>query len=252
MEIIPLLNQYKTKLQLSKIDYLLERVSSKLSLNQIVSLRLKAYQEWSTRESSLFSRLTQVKSLTLYDPINFQSINKYRKYLPNLIRLSLIYTTQIDWLKFIDLLRQSYVGLKRVEIRAADLSVKYKEISEADESVQKYSIEYFLFDTTHGFTERALSGMEQSTDRYFPIWKFIQNMPNIRQVRLIAQKCDLSAYCDDDPWIRVMRHCPKLKKVTLQGIGYSPEEENDFAQSASTIQTVLRKRRPEMVFQMKF
>ena len=252
MDVIPVLKHYHAKLQLSKIDYLLQRIFLQLPLEQIFSLRLKAYQVWTTNEYKLFSHFTQVRSLTLRNLIDSESITKYTKHLPNLIRLSLIYTTQIHQLPFIDLLKQWYDGIKCLEIHGTCIWCEVKGFFQSDQLILKPSIEYFLFNMSYSLVIPTNSDFPQGIDRYFPAGQFIESMPNIRQVRLIGHKRDLFEYCDDDPWVRMMRKCPRLKKITLEGVGYSPEEEYYFAQSASKIQTILRNLRPEIIFQMKF
>lgn len=252
MDIIPLLKHYRAKLQLSKIDYLLQRIFSQVPLEQIVSLRLNAYQVWTTTECRLFSHFTRVKSLTLRNLIDSQTIKKYTKHLPSLTCLSLIYTTQVQPLKLVNLLKQWHDGVTCLEIHCAGILCEQEGPFRPDQLVVKPSIEYFLFNMSYGFIAPMTIDSTQDADRYFPARQFIETMPNIRRIRLIAHKRDLSEYCDDDPWVRMMRKCPRLKIITLEGVGYSPEEEYFFARSTSKIQTILRNLRPEIIFQMKF
>jgi len=221
----------------------------KIKPEQIISLRLNAISFSKMKELTSSIIFMNVISLTLLNYESMNSIEEYKKYFPNLIRLCLLYDDEINFNLLNNICSQFWSSIKRFEIRCAEPICKHYEFN------MRYStsstIEYVLLDIRH-----------LPLDSIYECWKyrelcflmtiidFIGKIHNVQHVHfIIINEGSLKKLLNADEWMELANTCHQLKKITLQVMG-SISEDQQLIKKIIEIQRKLHNVRKTIKFQV--
>ncbi|CAF1061974.1 unnamed protein product [Rotaria sordida] len=116
--ILSFVHKYKTKVHISEPSYVfINMIIRKIKLQQIISLHLNTNSFSKMKELNSSIIFMNVISLTLLNYQSMNSINEYKEYFPNLIRLCLWYDNQVNFDMLNKICSQFWSSIKRFEIR---------------------------------------------------------------------------------------------------------------------------------------
>ena len=224
----------------------------KMKPEQIISLHLNEHSFSKMQELNSSIIFVNVISLTLLNYQSMNSINEYKEYFPNLIRLCLSYDNQVNFNMLNEISSQFWSSIKRFEIRCAGPLCKHYNINEFNmRYLRNYTIEYFLLDVGH----LPLPPM-------YECWKFqescflmitidlIRKIHNVRHVHLIIiNEYSLKKLLNANEWTKLANTCHQLKKITLQVMG-SISEDQQLIKKIIEIQRKLHNVRKTIKFQV--
>jgi len=219
---------------------------------QIISLHLNENSFSKMQELNSSIIFMNVISLTLLNYQSMNSINEYKEYFPNLIRLCLSYDNQVNFNMLNEISSQFWSSIKRFEIHCAGPLCKHYNINEFNmRYLRNYTIEYFLLDVGH----LPLPSM-------YECWKFqescflmitidlIRKIHNVRHVHLIIiNEYSLKKLLNANEWTKLANTCHQLKKITLQVMG-SISEDQQLIKKIIEIQRKLHNVRKTIKFQV--
>ncbi|CAF4579718.1 unnamed protein product, partial [Rotaria sp. Silwood2] len=240
--ILLLLRQYEAKVEIYQpANEFINMILRKLKPKQIVSLRLNTIWYWTQPELESLVISTNVISLTLLNFQEINSINKCETYFPNLIRLSLWYDNEVSvgfLNRIFEYLRRS---IKRFEVHCPALTCSHYFSNQYNMTFSKnIGIEHFLLDISH-FPLSSMNDCLQQNESCFLMTTidFIQDMSNIRDVRLITNKYNINKLLDLNEWRRLVDNCFLLKKITLKILGNILQDE-ELVKKITILQEGLR------------
>ncbi|CAF4273236.1 unnamed protein product, partial [Rotaria sp. Silwood2] len=236
------LRQYEARVEIYQpANEFINMIIRKLKSKQIVSLRLNTIWYWTQPELDSLVISTNVISLILLNLQEINSINKCETYFPNLIRLSLWYDNEVS-VRFLNRIFE-YLSrsIKIFEVHCPALACSHYFSNQYNMTFSKnIGIEHFLLDISH-FPLSSMNDCLHKNESCFLMTTidFIQDMSNIRDVRLITNKYNINKLLDLNEWRRLVDNCFLLKKITLKILGNILQDE-ELVKKIAIIQEGLR------------
>jgi len=225
-------------------------ILQKFKREQIVSLQLNALQVWPDRNLTIFKNIISMTLLNL--PYN-NLISQYEEYFPNLTCFSLCYDNEVSLNSFSSIFKQLWKQIKRFEIHCAGTLCTHYDTNQLNKfDILNYNVEYFLFDVSHFPLISTKNCFRYYRSCFLTtIIDFIKKMINIRYIHFIINKYDIEQLLNIEEWIILVNERLELKKITLQVLGNTFQNEQ-LMQKVLNIQTGIRNIRQTIKFQIKF
>jgi hypothetical protein len=217
---------------------------------QIISLQLNGNELWLEQHLNIFNK---VICLTLLNFPYKNPINQYENWFTNLISLSLCYDNEVNFIMLTNIFNQPWTRIKRLEIHCAGILCPHYN---GNKLIKRFwlnsTVEYFLLDVGHFplisinncFKQYTLCSLITTID-------FIKTMTNIRYIYLIINKYDIKSLLDINQWITLVTDCVHLRKVNIQVLGSSLEDQQ-LLEKVLQIQMQLRHIQQTIQFNLHF
>ena len=216
--ILSSLREHNTRVQISDPSKgFLNMILRTMNVEQIVSLHINAFQFYEDIRLSSFSTLTNVISLTLFNPLALNEIIKYALYFDKLSCLSVWYDHKASFDDLTQILHKMHGPIRRFEIHCTGICCPHYLGQSKQVYLQNLTVKYFLFDIGHSlvpFLEHWVT--ECKPCLLLAIIDFIESTHNIQYVRLITSIYNVDEVLQSNQWKDLMDACSKLKNVTIE------------------------------------
>lgn len=227
-----------------------KKILQRFPSNQIISLELSYYFSLSFEFHFHLAQLNGIISLTLINFRRFGSIHSCADLFPNLTRLCLIYHDPLHFNILKEILRIEAPRIKRLEIQCNGVTCAHPtEMFSWSISIKNRTTVYLLIDL--GYLS-VPSSNECSENHHLcfmmSMIQFIKRFSNIQHIRFVTNKYNLELVINADQWTTVFDDCPQLKKITMDVLGGSSEQDL-LLKTAMTLQNSLQNHQPTIKVQ---
>jgi hypothetical protein len=239
--------QSKAKLHITEpCPTLFQTITQRIKSEQIVALCLN------TDDCGL-PMFNQVISLTLVNLQVLQQVNQYEIYFPQLTCLSLRYDNEIGFNILKNVLPYLPQSIIRFEIHCAGaLCTHYDEEKFNMLYECNYNVKYFLLDMGRAsLISRDECFQHHSSCFLTTIIDLMKYMRNLRYFHLIINQDAVKKLLDINDWKNLFYQCFYLKKIILQVLGNTSNDEL-LLQKIFEIQKRDNRLQPKIEFQVMF
>lgn len=255
IDILSLLNYPHSKFHLSNpCDPFITKILPKIGTKKIVSLQFNPSRLLSKSQLSFLSHFTEVRSVTIHNSPESNAIHEYIQCFPKLICLCLHYDKKGNYSELKGMLHQCEHQIKRLEIHHPGISYTCSDKKRSEnEDRTTTNVQCFLLDISHKHLIPTNDcGWHQQSDFIMPLSEFMKKMSHVQYIHVIMNKNDIEPFLDDDPWKRIVNICSGLKKIRLQVLRSTAQDEQFLRRKILEIQTILRNIRQIIKFQINF
>ncbi|CAF1465902.1 unnamed protein product [Rotaria sordida] len=221
-DILRLLQKSKRKLPIIEpSDIFMKTLIKKINYEKIVSLHIKATSFNSTIKLVPSYIFNNVQSFTLVNLEDKNQINQFKKYFPNLIRLSFYYDIPVDFCVLCRIINQIPSSVKRFEIHCRHIHCPHRNGRQLITRINQTNdtVEYFLFNMVHSFKTLINNCFQgYNTCFFISIIDFIKSMSSVQDVRLIINEYNMKKCLDINEWKNLVDMRRQLKNMTLQTV----------------------------------
>ncbi|CAF1562765.1 unnamed protein product [Adineta ricciae] len=217
--ILSTLSEINMKVQLSNPSTsVINMIFRQLRPKQIASVHFDASTFPITKISNTLAMLPNVLSLTLDNLKSIKEIEQWNAFFPDLSRLSLRYTDEVNLYAFHYIFGHISNSVKKFEIHCTQSKCKHGwSLPNPTEDTRNITIKRFLLEIDH-YTNPDSDSCRRSYQSC--LWRtlieLISNMCNLRHVELVVNEAEAVQLLDWYQWQQVMHCCRQLNTIVLR------------------------------------